>query len=175
MRVELAEYNPEWPKIFEQEHHLLLKALGKPIAKIEHIGSTAVTGLVSKPIIDIMIGLYNFSDADNLVPQIINLGYIYHPEFEDMIPERRFFKKVINDKATHHIHMVEIKGELWQRHLLFRNYLRANPEIAKEYGIFKKELSKRDWKNSNDFAEAKSKFIRKVEKHALIDKKIIPK
>ena len=116
-----------------------------------------------------------FSNADYHVPQIVNLGYIYQPEFEDRMPERRFFKKIINNKATHHIHMVEIKSEFWQRHLLFRNYLRANPEIAKEYGILKKELSKRDWKNSNNFAEAKSEFIRKVEKQALIDKEMISK
>ena len=130
-------------------------------------------GLVSKPIIDMMVGLRDFSKANTLVPKIVNMGYTYFSEFEDIMPYRRFFKKLINDTATHHIHMVEIGGEFWQRHLLFRNRLRSDPATAAEYASLKKELAKRDWKISNDFAEAKAEFIKRVEVEAIAGRKMI--
>ncbi len=166
MRITLVDYNSDWPRVFEQERSLLFRTLGYPVAQIEHIGSTAVSGLVSKPIIDIMVGLYEFSIADSLAIKIVNLGYTYFPEFEDVMPNRRFFKKLIDDTATHHIHMTEIESEFWQRHLLFRNYLRGNPKTAEEYASLKKELAKQVWEDSNDFAEAKTEFIKKVETKA---------
>lgn len=149
--------------MFEQERSLLISSLPGSAAQIEHIGSTAVPGLVSKPIIDIMVGLADFSVADSLVPSIVALGYTYFPEFEDVMPNRRFFKKLIDGAATHHIHMTEIDGEFWQRHLLFGNYLRENPETAKKYASLKKELAKQDWEDSNDFAIAKTEFISGIE------------
>ena len=163
MRIILVDYNSDWPQVLEQEHSLLLRTLGDSVAQIEHIGSTAVPGLTSKPIIDIMVGLTDFSMADSLVPKIVNLSYTYFPEFEDVMPNRRFFKKLFDDTATHHIHMTGIDSKFWQRHLLFRNYLRGNPKMAEEYASLKKELAKQDWKDSNDFAEAKTDFTKKVE------------
>ena len=74
MRITLVEYNSDWPKLFEAESSLLLGTLGDSVAKIEHIGSTAVPGLVSKPIIDIMVGLHDFSIADSLVPETVKMG-----------------------------------------------------------------------------------------------------
>ena len=166
MKITLVGYNPDWPKVFEQECRLLLKALGDSVAQIEHIGSTAVPGLVSRPIIDIMVGLADFSMANSVVPEIVNLGYTYFPKFEDVMPNRRFFKQLVDGTATHHIHMTEIDSEFWRRHLLFRDYLRSHPEMAAEYATLKKQLAKQDWNDSNDFAETKTDFIKKVEEQA---------
>lgn len=166
MKITLVEYNLDWLKAFEQECSLLFQNLGDSVAQIEHIGSTSVPGLLSKPIIDIMVGLADFSMADSLVPKIVDLGYTYFPEFEDVMPNRRFFKKLVDGTATHHIHMTEVNGEFWQRHLLFRDYLRDNPETVEKYALLKKELAKQDWEDSNDFAEAKTEFIKNVEEQA---------
>lgn len=77
MKVSIVEYRPQWRKMFEEEKPLLQAVLGEVSAKVEHIGSTAVNGLAAKPVIDIMIGLPDFSVADNLVPKIETLGYEY--------------------------------------------------------------------------------------------------
>lgn len=163
MKITLVKYNSDWPEAFEKECGVLLKTLGDAVGRIEHIGSTSVPGLVSKPIIDIMIGLVDFSVADRLVPEIVSLGYTYFPKWEMVMPNRRFFKKLVDDTATHHIHMTEINSEFWKRHLLFRNYLRNNPKTADEYAIVKKELAKQDWQDSNDFSDAKTEFIKNIE------------
>ncbi len=166
MKIVLSEYDFAWPKLFEEEKQILFTHLSSAEPVIEHIGSTAVTNLIAKPIIDIMAGLPDFGHADKLVPKIQELGYSYFPQYEDVMPHRRFFKKLSDGIATHHIHMVEIGSEFWIRHLLFRDYLRRNPAAALEYAGLKRDLAKKEWKDSNDFADAKGDFIRGIQKKA---------
>jgi GrpB-like predicted nucleotidyltransferase (UPF0157 family) len=166
MEILLVEYDADWPGAFKRECDLLTNVLGDTASGIEHVGSTSVRGLISKPIIDIMIGLRDFGEADRLVVKIEKLGYDYYQQYEDVMPYRRFFKKVHNATATHHIHMVEIDSEFWKRHLLFRDYLRDNPDTADEYAQLKKNLARQDWQDMNEFADAKTEFIRRIEKLA---------
>jgi GrpB-like predicted nucleotidyltransferase (UPF0157 family) len=118
-----------------------------------------------------MVGLRNFAEADSLVPKVVDLGYIYIREYEDVIPDRRFFRKMQNGKDTHHIHMVETGCEFWERHLLFRDYLRESPETAAEYALLKRRLARHQWKEANDYVEAKTQFIKGIEKQARVRKK----
>jgi GrpB-like predicted nucleotidyltransferase (UPF0157 family) len=67
--------------------------------------------------------------------------------------------------------MVEIGGKFWERHLLFRDYLRENPETADEYAMLKKKLAIRQWKDANDYVDAKTQFIKRVEEQTRARKK----
>lgn len=163
MKVSVVEYRPRWQKMFEEEKRLLQAVLGGAPALVEHIGSTAVAGLAAKPVIDIMIGLPDFSAADELVPRIEALGYDYIKKYEDEMPFRRYFAKNLNGIRTHQIHMVEIGSEFWGRHLLFRDYLRQNPLAANKYAILKKRLAGREWADVNEYADAKTEFIKDIE------------
>jgi GrpB-like predicted nucleotidyltransferase (UPF0157 family) len=167
MKVLLSDYNEQWPVLFEKERELLIETISNKNVQIEHIGSTSIKGLIAKPVIDIMIGLKNPEDMNDIRKKIISIDYSYIKEYEIIMPDRRFFRKIKNKITTHHIHMVEINNEFWQRHLAFRNYLRVNPEVAEEYGNFKLKLSEREWTDTNEYAEAKSKFIKPVEKEAI--------
>jgi len=166
VKATIVEYSSSWQKLFEQEKALLENPLEGIGAVIEHIGSTAVVGLAAKPIIDIMIGLPDFFLADRLVPRVVGLGYEYIAKYEDVMPHRRYFKKMNNATATHHIHMVEIGSEFWERHILFRNYLRENPDAAMAYASLKKSLAEREWQDGNQYADAKTEFIKKIEGEA---------
>ena len=166
MKVPVVEYRPQWRGMFEEEKQLLRALLGEVSAKVEHIGSTAVNGLAAKPIIDIMVGLLDFSVADKLVTRIEALGYEYIKKYEDEMPFRRFFVKNLSGIRTHQIHMVEIGSEFWARHLLFRDFLRQNPEVANRYAALKKQLAEREWGDVNEYADAKTEFIRSIENKA---------
>ena len=166
MKIEMVEYRPEWAQLFRKEKAVLYTALRPAKVIIEHIGSTSVPGLAAKPIIDIMIGLADFAIADSLVPAIITLGYDYIAEYEAVMPERRYFQKNINKKRTHHIHMVEVGSEFWHRLLLFRDYLRTHDEVVAEYAALKKSLADREWRDMNEYADAKTDFIKHMEKVA---------
>ena len=168
MKVTIVEYHPGWREMFEDERRILQKALGEIPARIEHIGSTAVAGLAAKPIIDLMVGLKDFSIADNVVPKIEAVGYEYIRKYEDVMPFRRFFIKGQDGIRTHQIHMVGTGGEFWERHILFRDYLRQNPCVAEQYASLKKELAAREWEDVNEYADAKTEFIKGIENKAKV-------
>ncbi len=165
MRIVLAPYNPEWPDMFAAERDRLRAPLG-PEIRIEHIGSTAVPGLAAKPVIDIMAGLPDFSGADALVPGVVALGYRHIREYEAAMPFRRFFTRDQNGARAFHVHMVQAGGEFWERHLLFRDFLRSHPDTAREYAGMKAGFAEREWENGNAYAEAKTPFIREMERRA---------
>jgi GrpB-like predicted nucleotidyltransferase (UPF0157 family) len=167
MEITLAPYSKQWPEEFEKEKELLLDSIGKWVLEIEHVGSTAIPGLSAKPIIDIMIGVKSLSEADReCVSRIKKLGYAYIKKYEDEIPNRRYFQKVNESgQRTHQIHLVEMNSDWWRRHLLFRNYLRAHPETAKEYESLKRQLAK-CYTDTNEYARAKTAFVRDVEGRA---------
>jgi GrpB-like predicted nucleotidyltransferase (UPF0157 family) len=166
MKVTIVEYNPEWREMFEEEKSVLQTALREVPSQIEHIGSTAVAGLAAKPIIDIMVGLEDFSIAERVVPKIEALTYEYIKKYEETMPFRRFFIKEQEGIRTHQIHMVAIGSEFWERHILFRDYLRQNASVAAKYASLKKELAEREWTDVNEYADAKTEFIRKIESEA---------
>lgn len=166
MKISIVDYSPEWPALFLEEKRALEEALAPHDVVIEHVGSTSVPGLAAKPIIDIMIGVHDFSLIDSFVPPIVALGYDYIAKYEDVMPFRRYLRKMRGERNTHHIHMVAFGEEFWQRHILFRDYLRNNLDAVEQYAALKRELAEREWDHMNDYATAKTEFIRSVERRA---------
>src|SRR3989304_1253108 len=135
--IVIADYDPAWPARFEEERAAIVAARGEAmggVVAIEHIGSTSVPGLAAKPIIDIAIGVRQVADVVPCITPIVGLGYKCMGEFG--IPGRLYFRK--GKPRSHHIHMVVHKGEFWQRHLAFRDVLRARPDLAGEYARLKR-------------------------------------
>ncbi len=169
MKIHIVPYNPEWRNMYDKEVARLRQILGNEIADIQHIGSTSVAQLAAKPIIDIMLGLRDFGRADTVVvPAMQAAGFVYIDKWNDVLPLRRFFVKE-DKKGTRlaHIHTVGIDNrEWWDRHIQFRDYLRTHPETRKAYETLKHHLAQREWKDGSEYADAKTEFIRKVEKLA---------
>lgn len=160
MKIELSEYNPNWRDTFSKEKKLLEDVL--PFnSQIEHIGSTSIQGLCAKPIIDILCGVDNFLLADELIDKIVALNYEYVEQYNAIIPERRYFKKI-----GFHIHLVQSGGQFWKRHILFRDFLRTNEIAKEEYACLKRQLINKDWIDGNEYAEAKTAFIKATEEKA---------
>lgn len=161
--VRIVGYDPKWPKLFENEKRLILNVIGHLVVGIEHVGSTAVTGLGGKPIIDITVAIKNLKDAHNCIGPLESIGYEYVPEYEESIPERRYFRKGKPPKEQHyHLHMVEPSSDFWKRHLLFRDYLRTHPEVAQDYYELKKRLASEYGSDREGYTEAKTSFIESV-------------
>ncbi len=163
--IVIASYSERWPVLFADERAAILAAIAP--AEVEHIGSTSVPGLAAKPIIDIMIGVESLERAAACIPALAALGYEYVPELEAQMPERRYLRKVLIGVRTHQIHMVELGGAFWARHLLFRNYLRRHPQIAADYAALKRRLAAEFGADINGYTDAKTGFIRNVERLAL--------
>ncbi|HEX8552087.1 MAG TPA: GrpB family protein [Abditibacteriaceae bacterium] len=167
MKIEIEEYSVAWPQMLAEEKARLESVIPYSI-NIEHIGSTAVPGLAAKPVIDIMLGLTDFAQADSLVRPIESLGYEYVSQFEDEMPYRRFFRKENCGVRTHHIHAVSVGSEFWIRHLRFRDYLRNRPDVAAEYACLKRSLAQQEWADMNEYAGAKTDFIQRIDALAAV-------
>ena len=163
--VVIVDYDPQWPIRYQEEKGRILEAIGRVIVAIEHIGSTAVPGLGAKPIIDIMVAVSRLADAEECIEPLQGMGYEYAPEIEVSMPQRRYFDKGPAE-ARIHLHMVELAGESWQRHLLFRDFLRDHPQVAQEYEQLKRELAAEYGSDRAGYTEAKTSFIRSVEARA---------
>lgn len=166
MKIQIVPYDPAWPGKFQVQQVKILAGTQGMNLQIEHIGSTSVPGLGAKPVIDILLGLPDFAMADALVSCMQELGYAYIDRFEDVMPYRRLFVQGAGESRRVNIHSVEIGSEFWQRHLMFRDYLRSHDETRDAYHQLKRELAKQDWEEVSEYAAAKTRFIREIERKA---------
>ena len=168
--VIVVPYDEAWPSLFEKERTRIEGAIGLWVEEIEHVGSTAGPGLAAKPVIDIMVGVRNLDESPILVERLVGIGYEYVPEFERVSPLRRYFRKMREGRRTHQMHLVETSNaEWWDRHLLFRDYLRAHPEAAEEYARLKQDLSRRFGEDRVAYTGAKTEFIWEIVRRARVD------
>ncbi len=162
MKIKLLPYSPKYKSKFKKIKRDLLTIVDNK-DEIEHIGSTAINGISAKPIIDILIGI-NTNEIDSYIPKIKKLGFIYEKKYEKKIENRRFFYKNKNNHREIHIHLVNKNTYWYKRHIAFRNALRQNALLKLQYQALKTKLSEKEWIDSNEYAEAKSPFIRSIEK-----------
>lgn len=163
-KVQVTQYNKNWPLMYEEEAEKLRKIFGSEIIEIYHIGSTSVNGLIAKPIIDIMPVVKDVKQVDDFNTAMIDIGY--EPKGENGLSSRRFFQKG-GDERTHHVHIYEMGDAEIERHLAFRNYLRTHPYTVKKYGSLKKELSQRFPNDIEAYINGKEKLVSEIEKKAI--------
>lgn len=165
--VAVVQYDPRWPKLFEEERDHLWSCLPRDLVKrIEHFGSTAVPGLAAKPIIDILIEVADLEETRRRIAPLLEAqgyDYFWRPSWGDSTPPfyAWFIKRDETGARTHHIHTVEAHFEHWDR-LLFRDYLLANPDVAREYGELKERLAEHHDRDRAAYTGAKTEFILKV-------------
>lgn len=158
--VELVEHDPTWAELFERERTLLAPIFDGRAVGIEHIGSTAVPGLCAKPIVDVLVGVRELTLSREQVEAMEGLGYEFLGEHG--LPGRLFFRK---HPRTHHVHVVEHGGEIWERQLTFRDALRSDAEERRRYEEFKRRLAA-EGHPRDVYSDLKTPFIREVEQRA---------
>ena len=132
--VELVPYHAEWAEMACAEAARLRDAIGAAIiVEIHHIGSTSIPGIHAKPTIDLMPLVTNLTDLDTREAAACALGYEWRGEFG--IPGRRFLTRMSDDrrKRLFNVHCFEVSMPDVDRHLAFRDYMRAHPDRAKAY------------------------------------------
>ena len=158
--VALADYSPEWPGMFAAEAALLQEAFLPHAVSVDHVGSTSVPGMAAKPVIDILVGASSTQAIGERMAALRALGYRYVPEFERLLPQRRYFVKPNRRDARFHLHAVEAPGEFWREQLAFRDRLRSDPGLFTDYLALKRRLAARHAEDRDAYTEAKAAFIR---------------
>ena len=157
----IAEPDPCWAVLFQAERQAIARAAGSDAFRIEHIGSTSVSDLPAKPIIDIGILMDRTEDLDALRRKLLLTGYIDRGDKGD----RRgylFVREQGEDCRTHHLHVI-IRGDpAWDRYLRFRDILRKNPAVRNQYAVLKRDLSHRLGNDRHGYGDAKTAFVNTI-------------
>ena len=162
----LTEHDPVWKKYYEEEKALLEKSFGNLLIRIEHIGSTAVEGLIAKPTVDILLEVDPSASPDAVRRPAERCGYTVMSE--KTVGEYRldlckgYTPQGFADKVFH-LH-IRHPGD-WDE-IVFRDFLRQNPARAQEYARLKTNLQKRFEHDRDAYTEAKGDFIRACVKEA---------
>ncbi len=158
--IQLAAYDPAWPRHYVEERARLTGLAGGVFSNIEHFGSTAVPGLRAKPTIDIMASIGDLRGLEPVTPRLRDAGYA---EMSEAFAFRRFFRKdASKDRPSFHLHVVTDAAWPNKSERIFRDWLIAHPEAAEEYGRLKDALALRFADDREAYTEAKSEFIRGV-------------
>jgi GrpB-like predicted nucleotidyltransferase (UPF0157 family) len=155
----LVDYRSDWPLVYAEAAGPLAAAFGPYAADIQHIGSTSVPGLAAKPIIDIAIGITQYPLPDAIIDAVTRLGYEHKGEYG--IPGRHYFRKP-GPPYGFHIHATGLQSSEYHNHILFRDYLRAHPDAAREYQLLKRDLAAHWVDDFEAYAAAKTSFVRQI-------------
>jgi GrpB-like predicted nucleotidyltransferase (UPF0157 family) len=156
--VQLANWTPRWAELFTEEAVRLRVALGDLALAIEHYGSTSVPGLVAKPLLDILVGGPETTDASPYIAALAPLGYDYAAHAG--VAEHLVFGRGL--ARTHLVHVVRYGSAAWHRALAFRDALRGDAALRESYAALKRELAQRYGIDRNRYTEGKSAFVEHV-------------
>jgi GrpB-like predicted nucleotidyltransferase (UPF0157 family) len=158
--MQLEDYNPRWISDFRSEARLIESVFDNDeFIDIQHIGSTAIPGMKSKPIIDIAVLVTPDEFIQGYVRPLNKIGYELSTQSSSI--ERLFFRK--GEPVAFHLSLTqEGKTPFWERQIQFRDYLIGHPDYAKEYELLKRELSNKFPDFGQGYTDGKSDFISKV-------------
>ena len=145
--IEIAEYDPEWPRLYAREEERIRRALGERVMRIEHAGSTSVPTLPAKPIVDVVLEVPDSSDEPSYVPDLEAAGYrvvIREPEWY----EHRVFK---GPDTNVNVHTFTAGCEEVDTMLLFRDHLRESADDREH-----------PWKYVQQYADAKTAVVQEI-------------
>lgn len=165
--IRVVIHDPAWVSMFESEGRRIMDALGDTVLRIHHIGSTAIPRMVAKPVIDILLEVSSLEALDEKAPVLERLGFEVKGEFG--IAGRRYFR--LNDstgKRTHQVHAFRAGTPNAVRHIAFRDYMRAHPSVAAEYGALKARLAGLYPNDMATYIAGKDLFVKEHERRALL-------
>jgi GrpB-like predicted nucleotidyltransferase (UPF0157 family) len=140
--VVLVDHNVNWKKLGLAEMNAIQHVVNKPFVTMAHVGSTAISDIKAKPIIDIFIALASIDEAQAWISPLEDMGYLYwygNPDRSHL----RFVKGMppCGMQRSHHVHIIEM-GEDFNQRVAFRDILNADSHKRQAYESLKTHLSK---------------------------------
>lgn len=170
--VRLVPHDESWKEIFLVEKTELEKVLGEKILGIEHVGSTAITGIKAKPVLDLMVGVKTLGKPEEYTSDLQKLGYIFHKDSR-VDQQHILFVKGAEESRTHYLKVTAFGSDFWEEHVVFRDFLIQHPEYARQYEELKLKLLEEHKGTRIPYTKGKDSFIRNILKLAGYKGKIV--
>jgi GrpB-like predicted nucleotidyltransferase (UPF0157 family) len=155
--LRLMPHDAEWKDDFAAERGRIAAEVADSVLSIEHIGSTSIPGVYAKPILDIAI-LCGERWLAPVVEALRRLGYEYRGQYDEK-SDGHFYAVLDKDNVRFcQAHIYTEPNADWHLKLKFRDTLRENEELAREYNDYKLELAKTGV-NKSEYAAIKTKWV----------------
>jgi GrpB-like predicted nucleotidyltransferase (UPF0157 family) len=161
-RVDVVDPDPSWAGRFA-EQRVVVEALLAPwlAGPVQHIGSTAVPGLRAKPVIDMLAPVGSLARARAAVPVLAEAGWVFWPA-DPCGHYRLWLLRPRPEARTHHLQVMEAGDPHARALLAFRDALRADAGLRRQYAGLKEQLSEQHRDNRNAYTNAKADFVQRV-------------
>jgi len=160
--IELIDYDPSWHTRFVEQQTRLAVLLASWLAgKIEHIGSTSVPGLISKPIVDILAPVHSLTASRAAIPILQKDGWLFWPDDPNQY-YRLWFLRPCPTARTHHLQVIRHDHPNLQALIVFRDVLRRDMHARAAYSALKSDLASKHQSDRNAYANAKTEFVRAI-------------
>ncbi|MDM5234829.1 GrpB family protein [Bacillus cereus] len=167
-RITIEEYSIKWESEFYKLQTLINNVMTDSVLSIEHVGSTSVKGLASKPILDIDIVIKDYEIFPEVVKKLATIGYYHQAEWSykgrEAFGRKDAFVPWGEENVVwmdQHLYVCDKNSEELRRHVAFRDYLREHDDVVIEYGRLKRKLA-RESKNRVSYSEGKTAFITNI-------------
>ncbi|MCT4598267.1 MAG: GrpB family protein [Vallitalea sp.] len=163
----LKEHNNDYKNWYEIEKQNLLNIIDEQyIKRINHIGSSCVKGLISKPTVDILLEINEDTDINQLIEKLTNNGWISMSTQKEPALNMVFNKGYTNKGFAEKVYHLHVRYHDNWKELYFRDYLMEHRQVANEYGELKLKLQQQYRNNRDGYTHAKSAFINKYTEKA---------
>lgn len=168
--LELLDYREDYKEIYEEEKKELLNIYKDKIYQIEHVGSTSIKGIKSKPIIDINIQTNDLEDFKKFTESIVE-GNVYTVKKEPTLGGDYLIRKEEDGKVKALIHVYQTGDMNGVTSIMFRDYLNNHEEERKRYEELKIELYNKYKDERKKYTSGKDKYIKEVINKAINESK----
>jgi GrpB-like predicted nucleotidyltransferase (UPF0157 family) len=159
--VQIVDHNSDWisaaADLCKEAQHVC----GELLSDVQHVGSTSVPDLLAKPILDIAAASAGLNAIPEIVKRLTGIGYIYRGDGGDE-GGHLFVRESSPDIRTVHLHVVDRSNYQWRDYVLFRDLLRQDPDIRKQYADLKLKLARRFQDDRKSYTASKDDFIRGI-------------
>lgn len=169
--VELFDYDNDYTRIYLEEKKNLERLLKDKYIRIEHVGSTAIKNIKSKPIIDILVTCKDLLEFQKFVKENVESETYTLKELQEGAQDF-LIRKEEDGKVKAFIHVVLDDSKVAKDYILFRDFLNNYPEEAKKYEELKVELLKKYKDDRPKYTEGKNEYIKNIIKKAEQEKRI---
>jgi GrpB-like predicted nucleotidyltransferase (UPF0157 family) len=161
-KVVIEDYNPAWPSWYDWDRARIEAVLGPAALSVEHVGSTSVPGLPAKPIIDMLLEVRDSVDEESYVPALEAAGYVLRIREPEWLEHRLLRRRDTPHDVNVHVFSRQHAATEIKRMLGFRDWLRTHDDDRDHYAATKRELSTREWRYVQDYADAKTVVVEEI-------------
>jgi GrpB-like predicted nucleotidyltransferase (UPF0157 family) len=160
--IELIDYDPAWLARFLEQKTRLTTILNPWLAgEIEHIGSTSVPGLSSKPIVDMLAPVQSVSASRAAIPILEEDGWLFWTD-DPNHDYRLWFLRPNPTTRTHHLQIIQHNHPSFRALIVFRDVLRRDVGARTAYSALKADLANKHQSDRNAYSNAKTEFVQAI-------------